>query len=221
MSGRLSEQWSNEGFRRSVIIALRLWNRALSSGPHSGPEQQQQHAIRALQELWTPTHAARKPEMPGESDSVKVSSGSDPAEIPSAMMDRLLDFPSRRLAVYGSLAPGKKNHHQMAGMEGTWRKALLRGTLHNAGWGAAQGFLGFIWDGSESAIDAMVFSSNDLPQHWQRLDEFEGAEYRRILVPVEILPQQAKIGLAGGPVIKTDEIEICNVYELTQSPEAP
>ncbi len=27
--------------------------------------------------------------------------------------------------------------------------------------------------------------SPELPEHWKRLDEFEGAEYVRILVPVE------------------------------------
>ena len=83
----------------------------------------------------------------------------------------------------------------MAGMEGTWRKAVLRGSLRNEGWGAGQGFPGFLWDGSNTPVAAQVFSSRDLPQHWQRLDDFEGAEYQRILVPVEILPQQAKTGL--------------------------
>lgn len=189
MPGRLSQQWSSEPFRRSVIIALRLWNRALRTGP--GPEQT--HAVRALQQLWTPTHAARLAETPAEAI---------PAEIPAEIIDRLLDFPSHRLAVYGSLAPGKQNHHQMAGMQGTWRSAVLRGSLRNEGWGASQGYLGFRWDGTDTPIAAQVFTSADLPRHWQRLDEFEGAEYRRILVPLEI----------------EGVVEICNVYELNQSP---
>src|SRR5262245_45947404 len=181
MSTRPSEQWSSEAFRRGMTIALRLWNRAIVSG--TGPLQQ--HAAEMLLNLWTPTHAAR-PE--------KTPANTSPAEI----VDRLLDFPSRRLAVYGSLAPGKKNHHMMAGMEGTWRKAVLRGTLHNAGWGAGEGFPGYVVDGTETPIAAQVFTSNDLPEYWQRLDEFEGAEYLRTLVPVEF---------EGG------EIEVCNVYE--------
>lgn len=126
----------------------------------------------------------------------------NPAETPQQAVERLLDFPGCRLAVYGSLAPGKKNHHQMAGMEGTWRRAVLRGSLRNAGWGAGQGFPGFVWDGTETPIAAQAFTSRDLPQHWVRLDEFEGAEYRRILVPAEI---------------ESGEIEICNVYELAEN----
>src|SRR5262249_20187344 len=105
-----------------------------------------------------------------------------------------------RLAVYGSLAPGKENHHMMGGMQGTWRKAVLRGSLRNEGWGAGRGFPGFSWDGSDAPIAAQVFSSEDLPGHWRRLGEFEGAEYQRILVAVEI---------------ESGEIEICNVYSLT------
>ena len=29
-----------------------------------------------------------------------------------------------------------------------------------------------------------LLTSTDLPAHWDRLDEFEGSEYQRILVPV-------------------------------------
>jgi hypothetical protein len=73
--------------------------------------------------------------------------------------------------------------------------------LRNEGWGAGQGFPGFLWDGADTAIPAQVFASADLPDHWQRLDDFEGAEYRRNLVPVEL---------------ESGEIEVCNVYELAE-----
>ena len=102
----------------------------------------------------------------------------------------------------------------MAGMEGTWRNAVLRGSLLDQGWGAGEGFPGFRWDGSETPVAAQVFASADLPRHWQRLDEFEGPEYQRILVPVEFLPQQAKTGLAADPELENGEMEVCNVYEL-------
>ena len=189
MPGRLTQQWSNEAFRRSATIALRLWNRAV----FSETKLDQQNAVKALLELWTPTHASRLGEKTG---------GSNFAET----VDQLLDFPSHRLAVYGSLAPGKKNHHMMAGMEGTWRKAVLRGSLLDRGWGAGQGFPGFVWDGTDSAVAAQVFTSNDLSQQWQRLDQFEGQEYRRVLVPVEV---------------EEDGIEVCNVYQLNDSPKLP
>jgi gamma-glutamylcyclotransferase (GGCT)/AIG2-like uncharacterized protein YtfP len=184
MSRRLFQLWSNEPFRRSLIAAVRLWNSAVKA---SLPQQIQ--AAGQLEKICEQCGAS-----PG-------SSAAD-AETPSQTIDRLLDFPSRRLAVYGSLAPGKKNHHVMAGMQGTWRTAVLRGSLLNQGWGAGQGFPGFLWDGSETPVAAQVFSSTDLPRHWQRLDEFEGAEYQRILVPVET---------------EDGEIEVCNVYELAKN----
>jgi gamma-glutamylcyclotransferase (GGCT)/AIG2-like uncharacterized protein YtfP len=187
MSG-LSQLWSNEEFRRSLVTALRGWNSALCEG---WPEQLR--AAGLLQQIFdrfdsASTFAAHH--------AVRTSS-----ETPGQALDRLLNFPSRRLAVYGSLAPGKKNHHMMAGMNGSWRIAVLRGSLRNEGWGAGEGFPGFFWDGTNTPVSAQVFSSRELPNYWLRLDEFEGAEYRRILVPAEILD--------GG-------IEICNVYALAR-----
>jgi gamma-glutamylcyclotransferase (GGCT)/AIG2-like uncharacterized protein YtfP len=181
MSGRPSQRWNDQAFRRGLITALRAWNSSI--GPESSAHRQ--HAAQVLLELCEGNAAG----------STKASSSTAALET----VDRLLDFPSHRLAVYGSLAPGKANHHMMAGMAGTWRSAVLRGSLRNEGWGAGQGFPGFLWDGADTPVAAQVFSSPDLPRHWRQLDEFEGPEYRRILVPVEI---------EGG------EIQVCNVYEL-------
>jgi gamma-glutamylcyclotransferase (GGCT)/AIG2-like uncharacterized protein YtfP len=33
-------------------------------------------------------------------------------------------------------------------------------------------------------VDVYVFESPDLPQHWPRLDTFEGADYRRVIAKV-------------------------------------
>jgi gamma-glutamylcyclotransferase (GGCT)/AIG2-like uncharacterized protein YtfP len=89
-----------------------------------------------------------------------------------------------RLAVYGTLAPGKPNHHQLAGLVGRWRSGIVRGRLVEAGWGAALGFPGLILDEQGEAVEVQVFESSDLPAHWPRLDAFEGAGYRRVSVPV-------------------------------------
>jgi gamma-glutamylcyclotransferase (GGCT)/AIG2-like uncharacterized protein YtfP len=33
-------------------------------------------------------------------------------------------------------------------------------------------------------VDVQVFESADLPEHWARLDEFEGSGYRRVVTVV-------------------------------------
>jgi len=91
----------------------------------------------------------------------------------------------RRLAVYGSLAPGRSNHGQLAGFRGVWRSGLtVRGELLELGWGTGLGYPGLRWapDGPPVAVE--LFVSDDLPARWPRLDAFEGPSYRRILVPV-------------------------------------
>ena len=89
-----------------------------------------------------------------------------------------------RLAVYGSLAPGRSNHGQLAGLAGDWSPGAVRGELHQAGWGADQGFPGLVLDPEGVEIAVQVFSSQDLPAHWARLDAFEGDDYRRVAVTV-------------------------------------
>lgn len=90
-----------------------------------------------------------------------------------------------RLATYGTLAPGRVNHHQLADLAGSWTTGTIRGRLVETGWGAALGYPALVLDGAGEAIEVHLFSSADLPAHWDRLDAFEGAEYRRGEVLVE------------------------------------
>jgi gamma-glutamylcyclotransferase (GGCT)/AIG2-like uncharacterized protein YtfP len=94
--------------------------------------------------------------------------------------------PDHRLVVYGSLAPGKSNHGQLAGLAGTWTPGRMRGHFQDRGWGAGQGFPGLVPDPAGPEVEVLVFTSADLPAHWARLDAFEGADYGRVLVEVEI-----------------------------------
>jgi gamma-glutamylcyclotransferase (GGCT)/AIG2-like uncharacterized protein YtfP len=188
MSGLFCQLWTKEEFRRSLFAALRGWNSALNEG---WPEQVR--AAGQLKRIFDRYDSA--------SPCAGQDAGNASSETPEQTLDRLLDFPSRRLAVYGSLAPGKKNHNVIAGMAGSWRNAVLRGSLQNEGWGAGEGFPGFLWDGTNTPVAAQVFSSADLPHYWLRLDEFEGEEYQRILAPAEI---------------ESGEIEICNLYALAK-----
>ena len=91
---------------------------------------------------------------------------------------------SRRLAVYGSLAPGESNHHVVAPLGGTWRPGWVRGQLLSEGWGSAIGYPGMRWDPAAERVAVRLLSSTGLPSFWARLDAFEGSDYLRILVPV-------------------------------------
>jgi gamma-glutamylcyclotransferase (GGCT)/AIG2-like uncharacterized protein YtfP len=89
-----------------------------------------------------------------------------------------------RLAVYGSLAPGQVNHHQLAALKGRWLRGTVQGRRVDAGWGTTIGFPGLVLDPSGPAVDVLLFESADFPDHWVRLDEFEGPGYRRVITEV-------------------------------------
>ena len=109
-----------------------------------------------------------------------------------------------RLAVYGSLAPGKSNHYMLADHAGTWTRGRVRGDLVNAGWGAAGGFPGLIPRDDGPWIPVQVFESQALPSIWPELDAFEGAEYERVLVPVYAEESDARV------------LFVANVYALAR-----
>jgi gamma-glutamylcyclotransferase (GGCT)/AIG2-like uncharacterized protein YtfP len=72
----------------------------------------------------------------------------------------------------------------MNGLSGRWTDARVRGHLLQEGWGAAAGYPGIVLDVDGPAVDVQLFESLDLPDHWARLDEFEGSGYRRMVTPV-------------------------------------
>ena len=92
--------------------------------------------------------------------------------------------PQRRLATYGTLAPGRSNHDQLGGLAGNWSRGSVRGDLYDSGWGAAEGFPGLVLNPSGKSVEVDLFLSNDLPAHWDRLDAFEGEGYRRVVTAV-------------------------------------
>ncbi|MHA7901171.1 MAG: gamma-glutamylcyclotransferase family protein [Henriciella sp.] len=93
--------------------------------------------------------------------------------------------PHHRLAIYGTLAPGRVNHDQVSMIDGIWRDGVVRGWLSEDGWGATLGFPGLKLDPDGQAVKVEVLESPDLPDHWARLDEFEGDEYARVVASVE------------------------------------
>ena len=91
----------------------------------------------------------------------------------------------RKLAVYGTLAPGRPNHHVIAFLKGNWSDDLVVcGERLAVGWGAQMGYPAIRYCLSGEDIPVHLFVSRQLPKHWPRLDAFEGDEYRRILVPL-------------------------------------
>ena len=93
---------------------------------------------------------------------------------------------SERLFVYGSLQPGQPNAHQLAGLEGTWEKASVRGRLVEAGWGAGIGYRALILDEEGPEVAGYLFTSADLGGRWSALDAFEGPDYERVVAAVSL-----------------------------------
>ena len=91
-----------------------------------------------------------------------------------------------RLFIYGTLAPGQPNEHVLAAIGGTWEPAIVKGALHQDGWGAALGSPGIILNDQGYDVEGFIFISEHLPNHWAVLDEFEGEEYERTLTTVKL-----------------------------------
>jgi gamma-glutamylcyclotransferase (GGCT)/AIG2-like uncharacterized protein YtfP len=86
--------------------------------------------------------------------------------------------------VYGTLARGRPNHHQLSGLSGRWIEGTVRGRLFEEGWGVELGYPGLVLDLDGATVGVQVFESLDLSDHWTRLDEFEGSGYRRTVTEV-------------------------------------
>ena len=91
---------------------------------------------------------------------------------------------SDRLFVYGTLAPGRPNEHLLQSVPGTWEPAVVRGQLFEHGWGATLGFPALVLQQEGAEVHGFLFSSGALGEHWDRLDEFEGSGYQRVLTQV-------------------------------------
>jgi gamma-glutamylcyclotransferase (GGCT)/AIG2-like uncharacterized protein YtfP len=115
-----------------------------------------------------------------------------------------------RLAVYGSLAPGRENHRVVAPLGGTWATGVVEGDLTTYGWGAAMGYPALRPRPGGPAVPVQVLNSEALRAAWPELDAFEGAEYRRVLVPVWT-------GGAGARALLT----VANLYEAAAGADAP
>ena len=90
------------------------------------------------------------------------------------------------LFVYGTLGPKGPNRHVLAKIGGSWLDGSVRGRLGNVGWGAEMGYPAIELDPNAELVPGHVFESENLPDHWDELDAFEGNEYERVLTMVEL-----------------------------------
>ena len=90
-----------------------------------------------------------------------------------------------RLFIYGTLSPGQPNHHVMEQIPGSWEEASLKGILRDEGWGSEMGCPGIVPSEDGPEVQGFLFSSEQLADHWQMLDEFEGEGYNRVTVQVK------------------------------------
>lgn len=102
-----------------------------------------------------------------------------------AAADAALDFPSRRLLVYGSLAPGECHDDVLASIPGRWLPAKIQGEIDRTG-----NYPRFTWRPGGPVHTVQCFAAPTLPAHWPRLDFFEGEGYRRIWISAQVDGEQ-------------------------------
>jgi len=88
------------------------------------------------------------------------------------------------LFVYGTLMPNCPNGHVLEEIIGKFVPATVKGRLVPVGWSASMGYPGIKLEGDDT-VHGYLFYSNNLINHWDYLDEFEGAEFERKEVTVE------------------------------------
>ena len=99
----------------------------------------------------------------------------------AAAADSPIGQSHHRIIVYGSLAPGEMYHFLLADLPGTWEQCVIRGRLGESG-----GFKAFQYDRVGPEHGAWVFTSRALPEKFPELDHFEGAGYRRLVIPARV-----------------------------------
>ena len=122
----------------------------------------------------------------------------DLSDTEKAMLDKY--HPENAFIVYGTLGPEGPNHHVVKDIRGEWHDGIVRGKLEKNGWGAALGYYGFrhTETAEQQDIKATILISEDMPDNWQRLDEFEGDGYVRILTSYELHDGKVGIGYIYG-----------------------
>ena len=88
--------------------------------------------------------------------------------------------------VYGTLQPGKQNGKILKKIKGTWKKGFVFGKLINISKGINYGYPVIEIKKKGDKIFGMVFLSKNLKKIINKLDVFEGKDYKRIITNVNL-----------------------------------
>lgn len=91
-----------------------------------------------------------------------------------------------RLFVYGTLKPGESMDHLLSSIGGSWEKGTVRGVFIEANGIPDFPYPGVILDDGGSIIDGYIFTSEKLSNNWNRIDQYEGSSYRRVITEVTL-----------------------------------
>jgi len=105
--------------------------------------------------------------------------------------------PEEKLIVYGSLVPGGLYHFLLADLPGTWEQCVIQGRM-----GECWGFRTFHYDVAGPEHSAWLLTSPALPGIFPELDDFEGEEYERVIIPARVNGAWVRAQIyAGKPVV--------------------
>ena len=101
---------------------------------------------------------------------------------------------SKFLLSYGSLMPGGSNHHEVSGIKGEWSKGFVNGWITDLHFEDGSTYPGLRWDPEGDIIKVAILNSSELSNQWERIDDFEGPEYRRVVVPYTLQNKERGLG---------------------------
>lgn len=91
---------------------------------------------------------------------------------------------SRRLAVYGTLAPSGNRHDLLAALGGRWFEGHVLGHRFVGRHGSARGYPALRLDLEGDRVPVAVVETPELPRRFGPIDAYEGEGYRRVVAPV-------------------------------------
>lgn len=91
-----------------------------------------------------------------------------------------------RLFVYGTLKPGESMNNLLNDIGGTWEKGTVQGKFISANDIPGFPYPGIILDDAGDTIEGYVFTSENLSDHWDKIDRYEGSNYERVITEVKL-----------------------------------